>query len=365
MALLAWFVLAKVVVYEISNKARLEVNRSSHPLAASVAGKIVASTIQLGQEVKAGDVLIKLDASNDVLRLHEEESRLKAIPTQIVLLEKQITALEQAKVQNHQAALAAVQSAHSRQSEAKSAMLFAKDNERRLRQLSDQGQIPLIETLKARTETEKLSSNSAALTADIQRLEKEAQTRTHQNQAEIEHLKGDIASLSGQFTTVQQTITRLQQDIENHLVKAPVSGKIGDIAPFQVGAYVAVGDKLGSVVPHSELSIVADFPPASVFGRIHPGQLAQMRLDGFPWAQFGTIKAKVIRVGSEIRDNLVRVEFAPESSAQSPVTLQHGLPGSIEVNIEQVTPAVLTLRAAGQLMAESTEGKQSKRQGKP
>jgi hypothetical protein len=42
----------------------------------------------------------------------------------------------------------------------------------------------------------------------------------------------------------------------------------------------------------------------------------------------------------------VRVEF--EALAGTPhVALQHGLPGSIEVTVEQTTPALLVLRAAG------------------
>jgi membrane fusion protein (multidrug efflux system) len=80
-----------------------------------------------------------------------------------------------------------------------------------------------------------------------------------------------------------------------------------------------------------------------------------MRLDGFPWAQFGTIQAKVSRVGSEIRENQVRVEFTPELSENSRIMIQHGLPGSIEVSIEQISPAVMVLRTAGQLLSNSKQ----------
>jgi membrane fusion protein, adhesin transport system len=124
---------------------------------------------------------------------------------------------------------------------------------------------------------------------------------------------------------------------------------------LQAGAYVAVGEKLGTVVPHSELRIVADFPPAAVLGRIHPGQVSRMRLDGFPWAQFGTIPAKVSRVGSEIRENQVRVEFIPELAEKSQIMMQHGLPGAIEVTIEQISPAVMVLRASGQLLSNTRQ----------
>jgi len=198
-----------------------------------------------------------------------------------------------------------------------------------------------------------LSSARDALSSEILRLEMDAQTRIHQEQAEIENLKRESARLSGELETSKMTIARLKQDIDLHLIRAPASGQIGDVGALQIGTYVAVGEKLGTIIPHSELKIVAYFPPASVLGRIHPGQSARMRLTGFPWAQFGTIKARVSRVGSEIRDNQVQVQFTPELAKDSPILMQHGLPGAIEVSIEQVSPALMVLRSAGQMLSGS------------
>lgn len=358
-----WFCFANITVYEISTKARLEVNPSAHPIAALVASKIVSVSISLGQDVKVGEALIELDSSNEKLRLQEEESRLRALPPQIASLEKQSAALEQAKSKDHQAALAAIESAKSRQQEANSAVAFAKNNERSLTGLSEA--IPKIEILRAAAESQKLSSARDALSSEIHRLEMDAGTRIHQEQAEIENLKREAAKLSGELETTHRTIARLKQDIEQHLIRAPASGQIGEVAALQVGTYVAVGDKLGTVVPRSELRIVAYFPPASVLGRIHPEQLSRMRLDGFPWAQFGTIQAKVSRVGSEVRDNQVRVELTPELSKDSPILMQHGLPGAIEVSIEQISPAVMVLRTAGQLFSNSKQSPQPAGELKP
>ena len=350
---MTWLCFARITVYEISSKAHLEVNRSAHSIAALVSSKIVATSISLGQEVKAGEVLIELDTSSEKLRLQEEESRQQSLPPQIASIEKQIVGLEQAKTKDHQSALAAIESARSRQQEANSAVAFAKENERRITEMSDA--IPKIESLRAHTESQKLSSARDALSSEINRLEMDAQTRIHQEQAKIENLNREFARLSGELGTSKMTLARLKQDIEQRLIRAPANGQIGDVVPLQVGTYVAVGEKLGTVVPRSELRIAAYFPPASVLGRIHPGQSARMRLDGFPWAQFGTIQAKVSRVGAEIRDNQVRVEFKPELSEDSPIRLQHGLPGSIEVSIEQISPAVLVLRNTGQLLANSKQ----------
>jgi membrane fusion protein (multidrug efflux system) len=114
---------------------------------------------------------------------------------------------------------------------------------------------------------------------------------------------------------------------------------------------VQEGEKLGAIVPLGRLRAVAQFPPSAALGRIRLGQRARVRLDGFPWAQYGSIPATVSRVAGEVRDGQVRVELSIAPAAASRVPLQHGLPGSVEVEVERLTPAALVLRTAGRLLA--------------
>jgi membrane fusion protein (multidrug efflux system) len=76
-----------------------------------------------------------------------------------------------------------------------------------------------------------------------------------------------------------------------------------------------------------------------------------MRLDSFPWAQYGTITASVTTVASEASNGRVRVELTLTPYQASPIPLQHGLPGMVEIEVERVAPARLVLRAVGQLLA--------------
>lgn len=178
---LCWFLLAQITVYEISTKARLEVNHSTHPIASLVAGKIESVSFGLGQKVQIGDVLVILDARSQKLRLQEEESRLQALPPQIALLEKQILELQQVMAKDQQAATAAIDSARSRQKAAGAAVSFASDYERRLSELSSTGKSPVIETLRAKAESQKLSSTKDALVSDVHRIEMEIQTQRHRS----------------------------------------------------------------------------------------------------------------------------------------------------------------------------------------
>jgi membrane fusion protein, adhesin transport system len=351
---LGWFFLGRVTLFELSRSARLEVQQSAHPVAAALASKIVVNALVLGQEVQAGDVLVELDASTEVLRLREEESRLKSFAPRIASLNREIAALELARGMDQQSATAATQSARFRTAEASAAVDFAQDNERRLRLESALGSASQIETLRATSETQKLSAARSALDTDARRLQSDEQTRGHQHQAQVENLRRLVVSLEGERGTADVTIARLKQEIDRHLVRAPIAGVVGDVLPLRAGAYVAEGQKLATVIPRGGLIIVAEFTPAAVFGRVHPGQMARMRLDGFPWAEFGTVEARVTRVATEIRDHLVRVELTPIASpASSRIALQHGLSGAIEVQLEQLSPARLILRAAGQLSSDA------------
>jgi membrane fusion protein (multidrug efflux system) len=71
-------------------------------------------------------------------------------------------------------------------------------------------------------------------------------------------------------------------------------------------------------------------------------------LNGFPWAQFGVLHATVSRVAGEIHDGKVHVELALNPTSGSRIPLQHGLPGTVEVSVERVSPAEMLLRSAGQ-----------------
>jgi membrane fusion protein, adhesin transport system len=232
-----------------------------------------------------------------------------------------------------------------------SAAQFAEDRLRRVALLRASGQIAELEMLRARTEADRARSAADALSSEINRLTSDGQSKGHEKHAVAEALRREAASLSGQIKLSAATIAVLREDIDKHVIRAPVSGEIGAAAPLGSGAFVDKGGVFGSVIPSGMLKVVGEFAPARVLGRVHPGQTARMRLDGFPWAQFGSIEVKVDRVAREIRDGHVRVEFMPVSQATSNLLLQHGLPGSVEVEIERTTPAVLALRAAGQLLA--------------
>ncbi len=160
----------------------------------------------------------------------------------------------------------------------------------------------------------------------------------------------DVAKLEADAATSTATIRRLEGNLERRRILAPVSGRLGECATLRLGAHIGEGQQLGVILPDGRLQVVAEFEPSAALGKIYPGQPASVRLQGFPWAQYGTVAARVSRVAGEIRDGKVRVELAVNSIQHSRIRFQHGLPGSVEIQVERVSPAVLVLRSAGQFM---------------
>lgn len=107
---------------------------------------------------------------------------------------------------------------------------------------------------------------------------------------------------------------------------------------------------LYEVTPQASLigasTVMAQFSPA-VQGRIQPGQMARLRLDSYPWLQYGTVSAVVTTVPRTPRDGWLEIKLSIPEEPTGPITLDYGMTGVIEVAVEQVSPAELLLRAAG------------------
>jgi membrane fusion protein (multidrug efflux system) len=352
---LSWAVFTRVTVYEVSATARLEVEHAAHAAAALLPGRVLSSSVQLGKQVHAGEVLAELDARTERLRLAEEQTRLRALPPQLEALRRQLTDQESATAGAGTAASSAVEEARARYQEAQAAASFAADNAKRVTQLSTTGRIAEIDAMRARMEATKTRAAADALSFEVNRLSATSQGGAAEKRATLQSLRRELAALLGEQELANATIGRLQQDIEKHLIRAPVAGIIGEAPPLEAGAFVEEGGLIASIVPVGNMKVVAEFAPARVLGRVVPGQAARMRLDAFPWAQFGTLGLEVERVASEVRNGRIRVELAPRGANDARL-LQHGLPGTVEVAIERTTPALLGLRAAGQMMTRSTAG---------
>ena len=347
----AWFAFSSIDILEVSQRARIEVRRAPHQLDALAAGQIARSELLIGKHVNAGDVLIELDSTRDRHRLAEEQARLVGMDARMESLLREIDARGRSMAEDAETARAATEVARARAQEALATLEFAKGAAQRADYLSSVRSGSPVESLKAAAELQKSQASLAGWEAEAQRIDREAAARHSQSEAQIESLKQAVAALRTDQAATGAAVERLRAELEKQRLKAPISGQLADVSPLRIGAYVAEGQKLATILPIDELMIVGEFAPSVAFGRVATGQSAKLRLDGFPWGQYGVITARVTNVAGEIRDGLVRVELAVGDVPPTGIRPQHGLPGSVEVMVESVSPAQLALRTAGMALS--------------
>lgn len=348
---LAWAFLARLVVYESSETARLEVDRAVHVVQAPVDGRVVATHITLGQEVERGAVLVELDTATERLRANEARSHLSALAHQLDALQAEIDAAKAALEASQLTARAALEEARAQLRQAHVAARFATQEAQRAQGLHARGYLSEADWQRAQAQAEQAQSTRERLRLAVSRLQQEHTTQARDRQVSLEALIRQRTRLEGEQITAQRTLERLTYETSRRRILAPVTGRIGETRPLRQGSVVEEGDMLAAVVPAGDLMVVADFSRAAALGRLKRGQPARLRLNSFHWAQYGTVAATVARVASEAHNGRVRVELQVPPAPHSAIPLQHGLTGAIEVEVERVAPATLVLRAAGQLLA--------------
>jgi membrane fusion protein (multidrug efflux system) len=349
-AWLAWSLLARVGVYEVTEKARLETEQAVHTIAAPVAGRVLRAHLAIGRTVEAGEVLVELDAEAEQRARQEKQVRVAALAARIEALRGEVRAEEEALNVLRKARAAALAEARSQRAEAEARARFAARQADRAAQLRSSGAVSVEELDRQLLQAETSRTGVEMLQQAGERLEQDRAAQESSRQAALARLRREAVELAGEVQIEEAAIRRLDHDIDTRVIRAPIAGRIGSVAEFRTGSVVHEAEALGTIVPPGVPRVVALFP-ASAIGRLQPGQAAQVRLDGFPWAQYGTLKATVADVGNEASGGCIRVELRLVPDQSSPIRLEHGLPGSAEVVVEEVSPAVMVLRAAGQLVA--------------
>ena len=119
-------------------------------------------------------------------------------------------------------------------------------------------------------------------------------------QRNLDQLKSDFARVSSELDQQEHEITRRLAEIDSnraasqeklgyHEIKAPMDGVIFDLSKKSPGTVVTPKDKLFDIIPGEDL-VAEVFLTNKDIGFIHEGLPAVVRVDTFPFREFGEIK---------------------------------------------------------------------------
>jgi membrane fusion protein (multidrug efflux system) len=341
-----WASLFGISVYRTSSSARFEVTPAAARVASSVEGRVTSAQLVVGSQVAAGDALVELDATNERIAADKARARVTALVPELESIEQELAAEQDARRSGSDAELDTERQISDRLRAARASLAAAERELAREMELAKSGATPTADRDRAETTAVERRAAVAEIEHELKALGATHRVAGDTRVARFEQLSRQRAELANELASQRAEVDRLSHEVERRTIRAPVAGTLGEVATLRPGAVVHAGDVVATVVPPGRLHVVAEYG-AVALGRVAPGQRARLRLDGFPWTRYGTVPARVARVGSELRDGTIRVELdLTEEEGSLPV--QHGMTCSVDIEIERTSPASLLLRTVGE-----------------
>ena len=342
-----WLGLATVGVYASARSARVEVHRMASRVVVEQGGRIVTLRSELGSAVREGEILLELESSVERALLAQRTVELDTCRSRLAAVHRQIDAAEARRSSRARMDGIATRSADFELERARVTSAYKEELQTIAQDLYGRHLTSRIDALTADAELlgSRLARDGAAI--EIDRLKAAREYADKSALLELADLGRELADLTAEQRVKEAEIRAAQAALERRTVRAPATGKLGSIAPLRAGDVVQTGEVIATVVPRDEVHMVAEFAPELAVGRIVPGQKARIQLSGFAWTDYGMLDATVVHVASEPRDGTIRTELVLQAGAASRIPIQHGLPGSVDVRVEEATPLALILRSVG------------------
>jgi multidrug resistance efflux pump len=350
----AWGLSSEVTLYAVSERA--ELLSPARELTAEVDARVIRVAIALGDRVEEGQLLVQLDDSEVALRLEQAQASVVAVRAQQQAARQALDAATAAAADLGAASAAALLEAEAQVRRATALGERAARDAERSASLAAGGaaSTATLERDQSEAQAQAAARESAQSAQDRARLEQRA-AHSDRN-ARLAALEQELAALEGELARVEAAAGVHVLELQRHQVVAPVAGRVAQLATLQPGEGASRGQLVATVVPDSGLQVVAYYSQAEAVGRVLPGQRARVRLHGFPWAEFGEVRATVARTSSASEEGQVRVELEVDTpQADTPIPLQHGLSGTAEVEVEALSPARLALRTAAGAMRQASD----------
>lgn len=120
------------------------------------------------------------------------------------------------------------------------------------------------------------------------------QLRQQLTELEIQRQNEETEHLRGIMQQASQLKAQVAQWLEQYAVISPADGTVSLQKVWSRGQHVMVGDVIASIVPDEGDRVIGRLQvPSSGFGKVEEGQTVNVRLNGFPYMEFGVLKGVV------------------------------------------------------------------------
>ena len=187
--------------------------------------------------------------------------------------------------------------------------------------LVDQGAYARLPYLQQELETNRIQSEVSRLLQEEQRLRFMISQAEERLQTEVatsaEDLFGRISENEKRIAEIDSQLTKVILENENRIneinsqlssaeltlkyqeLRAPISGVVFNLQPRSTGYVYNSSEQILEIVPTDDL-VARVFITNQDIGFVHPGMPVDVRIDSFPFQEFGDIEGELVRIGSDV-----------------------------------------------------------------
>ncbi len=156
-----------------------------------------------------------------------------------------------------------------------------------------------------------------------------------------------IVELDRKVAEINSQIGQAQQSVKYQEITAPVSGTIFELKAATPGFVATTSEPILKIVPDNTLTAKV-FITNKDIGFVKVGMPVDVRVDSFPFSEYGDVKGKIISIGSDAlpADQTHQYDRFPATIKLekqnlvikgNPVTLQSGMSLSVNIKVRQRT----------------------------
>lgn len=146
--------------------------------------------------------------------------------------------------------------------------------------------------LIANKEIEKAQAELIAQESEAEKIQLEAKQK-------IEQLNVEITQLQGKISETQNLLVSAQTKLQNKYLRAPVSGIVLSLDLKNTGEVLEPGNIVAEIAPEGVELVVSATLPNKEAGFIEPGMPVQVKLDAYPYQDYGVIPGRVMEISAD------------------------------------------------------------------
>lgn len=185
---------------------------------------------------------------------------------------------------------------------------------------------------------------SVRLKAELAQKQAEGQRIQLEAQQQIEQLEVEITQLKAKIVENQNLLTSAKARLKQRFLYAPVSGVVSTLNIGNIGEVVQPGQTLAEIAPHDAPLILSASLPNREAGLVKTGMPVQVKLDAYPYQNYGIISGKVLSISPDAKPDgnigsVYRVEVALDrnyvTANHRPIQFKPGQTASADIIIRR------------------------------